>query len=298
MNAQDRLTDETVRAAAEEAYGEFDRIGRLYARGMLSGNDFFRQMETAFDEGFRKVLRDRGLILRIHSGNYASFAEGFRAYPDGRTEADRKEAPWLYRDFVIPGNEASEADGNRVFYLMARYHLPPAFFLPPPEDVAVPDRTFAHGWNNCAAYSVAFRCTDDGGLTRDGQPVGKTFRLTDDRGLNALVTIREDRRTGGREGLDFDEAVFPGPGGPIARKAAFSAEGMIEGFTAKERDGDSGLLIRTDGKGRICRLAYYEFPEDREAFQTFPLWQPYFQWSREQADRQKSILSAFWEGFR
>lgn len=158
--------------------------------------------------------------------------------------------------------------------MLDRFHIPPELFTPFPEGLLDPDEELLHRYHSVDQMGVKFHCMDDGGLLADPDPVGKTFRLRNDLGLEAVLTIKEDRRNENRNGMDFDERIYVTPQGFYCLKAEFLAEGYLEGYTAKERSCNPAFLIRTDGY-KVDWLAWYENADDRRARQAFPLWQEF-----------------------
>lgn len=283
---------ELVEAALERAMREFELAGKAYKKGYMTDGDTFQTMLRTFYTGFWDCLRDARLELRLDERNFTGFSA---QYESGEESAGH--LPWLY-EHDHGSREASAEDQRQVIRLMKSFHLPPAFFEPLPEAVIRPRRHYVHGYVNATAYLVEFRCVDDGGLLAAEDPVGKSYRLTDDLGLTAEVLIREDRRNGDRSGMDFDETVFVTAKGIVVQKAEFLAEGRIRGYTAIERQGNPELLIRLDGERKVSHLAYWEFDGDQEAYRAYPLWQEFFRRSEELEERQRRILSSFFNGFR
>jgi hypothetical protein len=292
-----RLTEALVQETVERAFTRFRRLGSACRKGMIAEDEFRRGMSEAFSEGFLRFLEERRLALRVTGANYARFAEDWAACRKGALPASALP-PWLYDRGERPAREAAAEDRRLFFILAEAFRLPPAFFEPLPEDVPAPGRDYVHGWREDVTWSVPFLCREDGGLLTDEAPVGKRFTLTDERGLKAALTVWEDRRQTDRSGMDFDELVCASGDGLRVRMAEFLAEGCIEGYTAGERRRKPEVLIRMDAHGRINRLAYWEGPEDREAFETFPLWQAYFRLAEEKRKRNEAVLSALFDTFR
>lgn len=288
------FTDERVDALAEQTLRELRIIGARYAKGLLTDWECEIDMTEALDRGFWVFLRDCGIRLRPDRGSYGAFAEAYRAFRSGADFGEAPQTPWLFFDAEGQTRAATAEEIRRFFRLMSRYGMTCEFFEPIPDDVPDPRRRFVHSWHGVSAYSIGFNCADDGGLLTEAQPVGKTFRLTDDRGLTATVTIKEDRRSGDRYGMDFDEMITVTDQGPSLLKAEFLAEGAIEGFTAEARDGCREILIRIGRDGRISELAYYEMRADFDVYRAFPLWRPYFRW----ADEKEGVRMAWFEQFK
>ena len=157
-----------------------------------------------------------------------------------------------------------------------------------PEGMAVPDLVPVHAYHSSGVMGTHFTCVDDGGLLTDKSPVGKTFRLKNDIGLEAVLKIKEDRRNADRNGMDFDEMVSSSSAGMFVLKAEFLAEGFIEGYTASERKHNPEILIRLkNNKKEIFWLAYWADAEDFEAHRKCPVWQEYYAWADIQSPTEK-----------
>ncbi len=283
------LTEEHVKRTIDETLHTLDRIGQGYRRGFITQTDCFYTMLGEFSDGFWAFLRNNGLQIRINSDNYGAFSKEYLAYIKEKDVFEKDHKPWFFK--LSNGAEASKEDQKLVMYMMLQYCLAPEFFEPEPEDITDPGRVYAHGWHNGTAYGITFRCVDDGGLLTDEDTAGKSYRLVNDLGLEAVITVKEDRRNTERRGLDFDELIEASENGMQVMLAHFLAEGYIEGYTAKERKENPDIIIRLNGKGKVYRLAYYASPEDEKVYKDFPLWQDHFKWSDEKAVRDKEILS-------
>ncbi|MBO4832219.1 MAG: hypothetical protein J5569_07160 [Oscillospiraceae bacterium] len=293
-----RLTDELVGTAVEKAFKAFRRTGDLCRKGLLTGEEFRREMTQAFCGVFMGLFSDNKLELRLTGANFPQFAREYEEYLKGNCADGPDHLPWLF-DVQGRPREAQEGDRKRFFGLMETFRLAPEYFEPAPEGMPVPDLVPVHMYSSAAVYGTHFRCVDDGGLLTDADPEGRTYRLKNDLGLEAVLTVREDRRQTDRKGLDFDEIVCRTDKGIIVAKAEFLAEGHIEGYTARERSGDPAVLIRTGDCGKkVSWLAYWESPADRAAREAHPLWREYRRWCIEKETRRKVILDALFDGFR
>ena len=269
QKTKDALTDELIEAAAAKAYAEFERAGENYRAGLLGNVEFADKMLYAFVGGFWEPLRDSGLKLRIDCKNYPGFVKEYEAYRRGSEPTG--EASWLCHGEHM----ASPGDRRRFFALMDKFELTPEFFAPIPDGLPRPELTGIHAWNDVESCIIEFNCEDDGGLLGDPSPVGKTFTLTDGRGIRAFLTVKEDRRGTDRNGMDLDEQVYETPSGILVLKAEFLAEGSIEGYTAEERTCDPSVLIRLRD-GKVSSLSFYRNNDDIIAFNSFHLWKEYF----------------------
>ena len=289
------LNDELVSKAIGRTFEEFERTGSKYRKGFMTREECRRLLLYSFQNGFWMVLRENGLVLQIDGSNFAPFASEFRAFRSGRPAEAPNHAAWLF-DSGFGSAEASYADRMLFFRLAESYGLTDEFFSPLPDHIVSPERELVHVWKYVTAYSILFRCIDDNGLFRDPSPAGKSFVLKNDLGLHAILTIKEDRRNTDCSGLDFDELVTETDKGIVVRKAEFLAYGSIEGYTSPDRSGDPDILIRIRN-GKICRMAYYESPDDARVFAAFPLWQDYFRAVSEKNAKCDRILSVLFEPY-
>ena len=292
------LTIESVKDTLENTFQQFNRLGEAYRRGFLNDSDFLSGMEQALHRGFWSFLSANGIELRINEANYQAFAKEYRSYFDVVDDEDHSQYSW-FSDRRDPNGEASANDSRMIFYLMGKYRLGPDYFEPIPEDIPRYSLHGIHQYHFDGVYGTDFNCVDDGGLLSDDRPVGKTFRLKNDLGLEAMLTIKEDRRNGYRSGMDFDELVISSDKGTEVLLAEFLAEGYIEGYTAKERTGNPEILVRLQNKGKqICWLAYWRDSNDEKAFLDYPLWQSNFNWDPKKVLRQKQLLAPFFNAFK
>ncbi len=292
------ITNEILEDAVERTLKDLGRKGRSFRKGLLSEEECFQSMFDTLYHGFLCPLAALGIKTGFSRNSYGAFSKEYEAYIRGDGPYEGDHVPWL---FVYDGAgcyEASPEDRLQFFRLMKEYMIVPEYFEPLPEGILSPGRTFVHLWNGCTAYSIEFRCISDLGLTEDEDTKGKTYILDSELGLEAAVTIKEDRRGRWRQGLDFDEYITVTPEGRAALKAEFLAEGYIEGYTAKERQGDPDILIRTGPEGKVARLSYYSFPDDETAYSEYPLWQEYLLWEKEKSLRKRDILSVLFDRFK
>lgn len=293
-----RLTDTIVQKNIEKTVLTFQRCGRAYQRGILNDARFFQEMELALDRGFRDLLRSGGIVMRIDETNYLAFSRAYQFYLESGSVDKPDRIPWLFDENGEFG-EANAYDRKQVFTLMRAFGLSPEYFEPVP--AAIPGYRIhgIHQYRSSGVYGIDFPCVDDGGLIGDPSPVGKTFRLRNDQGLEARLTIKEDRRYRDRTGMDFDEVVIQSKNGVAVRLAEFLAEGTIEGYTAAERYGNPEILIRLrNGGTEVYWLAYWRDADDERAFSDFPLWQARFRWNDEKRRRQIRLLTPLFDRFK
>ena len=294
---EQRIPDGLAEEKIAEVFGRCRRAGKWYRKGVLTEDSYRQEILRGVFGVFMSFFTDNGLKLRLDGENYPCFAREYPEYRNGRGPADRVHLPWLY-DVTEGTREASAEDQRQFFRMMEAFGLTPEYFEPLPAGVQAPDTVPVHRYNSAAVYGVRFRCADDGGLLVDEDPVGKTFRLLSDTGTEAVVTIKEDRRNAGRNGMDFDELVTPAEGGLIVAMAEFLAEGYIEGYTARENRSKPDILIRLkDGGRKIYWLAYWEDGGDEKARMDYPEWREYYAWCEKKEIERAGILAPLFERF-
>lgn len=279
--------------AVEDTLRELKRNDREYRRGLRTREEYGRMNIAAFREGFWSLLERHGLELELNGRSYPGFAAEFRARLQGGADPAPESEPWLLLRRADGSEPASPEDRRLVLWLMERYRLGPELFAPCPEQIQRPEKIYCHCYHDACSCSVSFRCADDGGLLNEAEPVGKRFRLVSERGLAAELKILEHRQGEALRGMDFDEMASRTDQGLLIRKGEYLAEGRIEGYTARERNPEHDLrvLIRLGPGGKIDRLSYWEYSEDRRAFAEFPLWEAYFRWEGQRSlDWEKALF--------
>ena len=278
-----RLTKELLEAAIEETFRKFQIIRSQYRKGFLTVDEEMRSAERCFREGPWNLLRASHLRLNVTERNYAQFQKDCLDYAEHRSILESGGGAWLTVDSNL-GRQASRADRELVLYLLDRFHIPPTYFIPLPERLPAPDLSCSHTWHDICEMRTLFVLTDDGGLLSDPNPVGKSFRLVNELGLAAVLTIKEDRRA---LHAQIDSAVEARqiPGVPLL------AEGCIEGYTAKVRSSELPEIQVHPGNGPALWLTWYENSDDASARAAFPLWQDYYRECEGARARRENILA-------
>lgn len=292
-----RLSEADVKTKVQLSFRDFYRCADCFQRGLYSTSDFYRDMKQAFYQGFWDLLASNRVELSINETNYSHFIKEYRTYRESGALCARDHSPWLY-DLSDPSHEVSAEDRKQFFELMDIYRLTPEFFEPVPADIPRFSLHGIHQYHSDGVYGTDFNCVDDGGLLKDPEPVGKTFRLLNDIGLQTVITVMEDRRNSSRTGMDFDEQIMLSDKGPVVVLAEFLAEGYIEGYTAKEGRSRPEILIRLSDRGtKINWLAFWRDKNDDQSFRSFPLWQSFFHRSAELEQQREKILFSFFDSF-
>ena len=276
---------------------ELSRIGKACRRGLINEETGRQEVTKVFLKVFMGLFSDHHLELRINNKNYSLFAKEFQAYQNGTHVPDPDHMPWLY-DHENGSCEAAEYDQRQFFDLMERFHVTPEFFEPAPDGIPAPDIVPVHQYRNTGVYGTHFHCINSEELLSEEHPAGKTFRLRNELGQEAVLTIKEDRRTQDREGMDWDEIVTSAKDGPVIVKADFLAEGHIEGYTAIERTCNPEILIRLNDKGgTVGWLAYWSDNNDWKARNEYPLWQAYYDWLGKKEEKGNEIIGSIFNEF-
>lgn len=282
-----RLSKALLEARIEDTLKALRRIGDQRRKGYLTEDECRRLTEHYFWTGAWKLLDEAQLRLNVTAQNYSRFRQDRLNHSEGRALSEPDCGDWLTVD-SDPRRTASREDRELVLYLLDRFQLPPEFFAPIPERVICPNWTCAHTWHDVSAMRTEFVCTDDGGLLTDPAPVGKTFRLVNDLGLEAVLTVKEDRRA---ENAQTDPALN-------ARRIqddVFLTEGYIEGYTAKNRSCKRPEIRVSLGKEPVLLLDWYDNSDDARARFAFPLWQDYFRECEQLRKRREGILGRLLE---
>ena len=311
-----RILSEEIDETIQKAYAEFARIMKNHRRGLLSEDSTHIDMDQIFYENSFDYIRDRGFrIFRETSDAKKRYKEEWELWKRGETPLCDQGDEWLFydnlddiyddkswldviRSFKYYGLDtsptetpASPYDKIQIFRLLDAFQIDLApSYLERPEGMASPDRYITHTYNGGNKIVVGFQCVDDGGLLADISPTGKTFRLKNDLGLTAEITIKEVRAPEERFGMDEVDDYAP--------RGTYLGEGYIEGYTATEQRRLPEITIRTDDNGRIVKLGTSQvWEDDLKAFSEFSLWQEYFCWMGAADEQDQRNRYDFYERF-
>ena len=289
---QQRLTGQLVEMKIEKVFDTFRKAADRFWKGHITRDECERVMREEFFTVFLQLFSDNDLKLCLNKTNYPQFVREFETFQKKENPADSNHIPWLY-DVSDTPCEANENDQKQFLYLMETFHVTPDYFAPVPDRIPDPGIVPIHPYR-FPIYGIHFNCIDDGGLLSDSSPVGKTFKLKNEFGLTAVLTIKEDRRYIDRSGMDFDEIACYSNGLSCIVKADFLSEGCIEGYTACEGRESPEILIRLKDKGsKVYWLAYKEDRNDCRVRREYPLWQEYYNWTQEKDLKLSAILAEF-----
>ena len=275
MNQQ-RLTDELVEATVNKIFADYHLWGNLYKRGINTKEESYQRMEISIHESFWKLIRENNLKLCLSEANFPYFCKEFENHVKGDTSDNQDHISWLY-DVAEEKCEASLNDQRLFFDLMEKLRLTSDYFEPLPENIPSFDVYQIHQYAFEGIYSTNFNCIDDGGLLEDETPIGKTFRIKNELGLNAVVTIE-------KKDSKYHETSTRTP-------VEFTATGYIEGYTAIERTCNPEITIWIGKDKRLpWHLTFWMNGNDSNARSQYPLWQEFLQCCNAKGEKQHSIL--------
>lgn len=263
-----------LRRLIDEAF-LFD--AHLFAEGYITERE--RQRLMLSFELLGKALKRIGLRedwLRYDS--WLSFKEDYDRAERGEA-LRRHNMDWLT---TLEGLGASPEDKEFVLAVYRATRVPVSSFEPCPPGILAMRDMILRVSGATTVSSLELDCVDDGGLSRDENPTGKTYVLVDADGTRAHVTIddkpykacdREDRRR------------------PI------SASGWIDGYTAGEGREHPEIEIYLDEKGCPVRLKFAISNTDEKARSSSPIWRDYFAWGNEVARRVEEEWSAVFDEY-
>ena len=261
-NTVPAISDAALLDNIEECYSQFRRICESWHRGYLTRETVEDEFRKVFWKGFFHFIEDCGLLIQLKWtdwNNGIRFADDYQMWKNGERPCSTRGSIWLadrggrLRGGKEYGEEASCSDKIQFFRLMEAFNMPPEYFQTFPEGTVCPDvltgrepQDLLIGWKIW---------DDDGGLLSDSFQLGDTVTLTDHYGLKSFITITEhlasnEEKRSRRISEDYIGA------------------GTIEGYTtSRSRQIRIGIL---DGKIRYLHTTSDN--EDRELFDSFPLW--------------------------
>lgn len=291
-----KFSEELVEQKIQEYTRQIVRL--MTIRGILMTEDeSLRALYETLQQFVFTFFKEYGFILTIRDA-WEAFKEDYAAYQTG-TLSDREGGDvWMWYDnlpddslaavigrtadvygitFAKDNASPASLEQKRLYFRILEATCLPVldYYRPRPRSEVryQPERHFTHSYNDSRTMVVAYKCVDDGGLTNEDDPIGKTFLLVSDIGLRASVTITEKREP------PFN--LFACDRDNYAPLGRYLAKGFIEGYTVfgEEVPDDKipDIVIRMDENGKIVKLGILSRSEaDSTAFYSFPLWQDYF----------------------
>ena len=234
----------------------FSRIMNAYKSGVISRDEMVRSFSSEFSKGFYEYLDSKRLNLRFNEKSWKSFITDYSLWKKNDQPSIQAGDPWLLcRD---DSSEASGPDKISFFKLMNEYLVPVEYFKPTRDSCIRPRHRYLL-YGTGMVGSVTFELADDGGLSTDPDPIGKTFTLVDDLGLKAEIEIiRETPEENNRCNNRFE--------------SKYDAVGTIEGYTSTRK--------RTINVSEIRRGVVYLYVcdvdnDDLDVLHSLPLWKEF-----------------------
>ena len=267
--ACESITKEELEENIEDSYKKLEILCEEFERGILDREKLRQRCTGVFKRGFEKFLHDNNLKLIRPSSvrEWERFENDYSQWKRGQQIYSNKGDIWLKylrnkSNGAKAGEEASYIDKERFFRLMEAFCVTTNYYRPAPEGTAFSKRHFGRfhpeliiGFDN---YWV-----DDGGLLSKDFQLGNEVTLKNCNGLEAIVKITEY--------LTIEEQ----------RKRRIYADyigiGHIEGYTT-DRDREIEISLH-DGKVRSLFTRIDN--DDRDVFNSFPLWQGELQYNYE-----------------
>ena len=266
------LSKETLRDNIIVAYRQMSEADISYSMGMITTEELYRLFKTELENSFFTFLNKKKIQYSVTQNNWPQFQEDYRHWIQGLPLDDENDSPWLIlprttdeieiweksdhddqpawaREYIA----LSASDKAAFFDLTSAFGIPLDYFEPPAADVifdgrkaGIPSGAYGEG----DPYTILSKWVDVGNLLQDSSPMGKTFTLVSDLGLNAVVTIEEKA-----ESQDILTLV---------------GKGSIEGYTTEKK---RQIRISVDGRGNAFSVQYLSFLEDEALHSKYPLWQ-------------------------
>lgn len=276
-----RLTEEIINSTVDKIVEKYREYGDLYKKGLITKDECFLKMQLCFYDNYSLFIKENKLKLNITARNFSQFIEEFKEYQSGNIRNDSKHQLWLY-DISRDKEEATLNDQMLFFDFMEKLHITPIFFEPPPENLPCMNIKQHHVYAFQGVYGTQFNCVDDGGLLNDKNPIGKTYRIRNNQGLEAVLTIVEEKHNDNINNQKNKELV---------------ANGYIKGYTAIERTANPEIRISIDDINRPWYLTFWMDSKDTLAYNKHPLWEEMRHWSDAKKAKNDLMFSSFFESF-
>ena len=263
------LSEAEVSENIEKCIGIIRKIGLRWSRGMMTDREALDAADDSLRKGFVLFLEDKGLRFRFDSRKYSAFLEDHKHFESCGEPLEDIGTPWL----MSPGpsgrgqrEAAAPADRAAFFRLMKAFHIPPHYFLPPPDDT--PSPLSVSTWFPGDRLRV-WELWTNGTVADGGFSPGEHVILVNSYGQKADLLITKgafrDRFTG---------------------SDTYSGIGVIEGYTSqRERE-----ISITALNGQVGCLTTVIERDDLDAFNSYPLWQPFFIHQAQAWEVWESIL--------
>lgn len=261
------ITKEALEQNIEDSYKKLEILCKEFERGILDREGLRQRCTGVFKRGFDRFLHENNLKL-IRPSNISRrerFEDDYFQWKSGQQINSDKGDIWLtyWRNEsggAKAGEEASCIDKESFFSLMEAFGVTLDYYRPVPEGIIFSRRRFGRfypeliiGFDN---YWV-----DDGGLLSEDFQLGNEVTLKNCNGLKAIVRITEHLTVEEQR----ERRIY----------ADYIGIGHIEGYTT-DRDREIEISLYD---GKILSLFTRIDNDDRDVFNSFPLWQNELQYN-------------------
>ena len=251
-----------------ETEKQLKRILRGVNRGMLTVQEAMTLiLRDQYSWNRRQVFEALGLTLPMPEADWLELRSAWHDAVRGF----RRE---------LPAEEEARDKAQRLrqlLNLLTALAIPVFSLEQPPESMPVP------GWmpvytggivSETQEKSIWLKKAEDGGLRKDPDPVGKTYLLRGDFGIEVRITI---------SCVQESSRGIPGP--------IWVGTGYITHLTALENRSDPTIRLSLGKKGGAV-INWQEDKRDRASYETDPLWAEFRAWNRHMEDKQTLWLDA------
>ena len=227
-----------------------------YKSGFMTDDELVGYFNSEFNEGFYKYLESKRLDLRLDEKRWERFIADYSFWKKNEQPSGQVGEPWLlyHEDYL----EASVLDKITFFKLMSEYLVPIERFKPARDTCIRPCHRYLMYGTGMAGV-VTFKLVDDGGLSTDPDPIGKTFTLVDDLGLKAEIEINRETP---EENNRCDNRM----------PSKYDAIGTIEGYTSTRKRKIYVSEIKRQVVGfYVCDV----HNDDLDVLNSLPLWKEF-----------------------
>ena len=265
-------------AHIEKSYSYFRAACKKYRSGFLTEDELRRHFQWELQEGFFDYLSSKKVRTEFSDASWSRFLKDYDLWKAGKQPCSLLGSPWLVYD---DSEEVSVLDKNSFFRLMDAYCILPSYFKPIPDSCIRPKHQLKM-YGTGMTGTVRFDLADDGGMYSCDSPIGKTFTLTDEYGLRAIILIE---RTGKKD--EIHNLMDP----------QYVGRGTIEGYTSsRPRE-----IFISEREGNTVWFWIHVGNDDYDVLHHFPLWEHYNEyvadWQKRSCAHLHGLINYFDETF-
>ena len=259
--AHETISKEALEKNIVDRYKEIEESCEAFKSGTIDKESLRYRCGWAFNGGFTDFLKENNLKLITPSiiSRWERFEDDYFQWKNGEQIYSTKGEIWLKylrneSNGTKAGEEASYLDKEHVFSLMEAFGVPLEYYKPAPEGTAFSMRLFTRFYPELiVGYGDYW--VDDGGLLSKDFQIGSEVTLKNRNGLKAIIKITEHLTAEDkRKRRSYSDYI---------------GIGHIEGYTT-DRDREIEISVHN---GSISGLFTRIDNDDRDVFNSFPLWQ-------------------------